>query len=171
MTTEVRIYVSCLAAYNSGVLHGEWIDAAQDADDLLEEIEEMLSESPQPSAEEWAIHDYEGFGSIKIGEHESLEDVSKIANLIEAHGDAAIAYLEHMGTDNIDPDHFGNAYRGEAKSEAEYAENWYRDANGEDSLGPLEHYIDWERFARDLFINDFYGHEVNGTIYVFDRNV
>ena len=27
--TEPRIYVACLAAYNNGILHGAWIDAAQ----------------------------------------------------------------------------------------------------------------------------------------------
>ncbi|MFK5980734.1 MAG: antirestriction protein ArdA [Rhizobiaceae bacterium] len=26
--TEIKIYVACLAAYTSGILHGGWIDAA-----------------------------------------------------------------------------------------------------------------------------------------------
>ena len=34
-----RIYVSCLAAYNSGYLHGMWIDATQDPDDIYDDIE------------------------------------------------------------------------------------------------------------------------------------
>ncbi len=51
-----RIYVACLAAYNNGHLHGRWIDAAQDAEDIQSEISEMLSASPIPNAEEWAIH-------------------------------------------------------------------------------------------------------------------
>ena len=38
-------------------LHGSWIDANQDADDIHEEIQEMLTESPEPVAEEWSIHD------------------------------------------------------------------------------------------------------------------
>jgi antirestriction protein len=29
LTTEPRIYVACLAAYNNGNLHGAWIDATQ----------------------------------------------------------------------------------------------------------------------------------------------
>ena len=38
-----RIYVSCLAAYNSGYLHGMWIDATQDPDDIYDDIEWLLS--------------------------------------------------------------------------------------------------------------------------------
>jgi len=33
---EPRIYVACLAAYNGGHLHGEWINANQDVDSLHE---------------------------------------------------------------------------------------------------------------------------------------
>lgn len=56
-----RIYVACLAAYNNGILYGKWIDADQDADSIRLEIQIMLAGSPVPRAEEWAIHDYEGF--------------------------------------------------------------------------------------------------------------
>ena len=41
-----RIYVACLAAYNNGYLHGEWIDANQDTDDLHAEIKKILASSP-----------------------------------------------------------------------------------------------------------------------------
>ena len=55
-TTNPRIYVACLAAYNSGYLHGAWIDADQPADDIQSAVGEMLAASPIPRAEEWAIH-------------------------------------------------------------------------------------------------------------------
>ncbi|WP_024353472.1 antirestriction protein ArdA [Brevundimonas naejangsanensis] len=41
-----RIYVACLAAYNNGFLHGAWIDADQDADQIRVEIAAMLARSP-----------------------------------------------------------------------------------------------------------------------------
>lgn len=56
-TDTPRVYIACLAAYNSGKLHGRWIDADQDADDIRREVAEMLKASPEPNAEEWAIHD------------------------------------------------------------------------------------------------------------------
>lgn len=41
-TFNPKIYVACLAAYNNGILHGRWIDADQDADEIRAGIAEML---------------------------------------------------------------------------------------------------------------------------------
>lgn len=43
-TSEIRIYVACLAAYNNGILHGRWIDADQSAENIWAEIAAFLSE-------------------------------------------------------------------------------------------------------------------------------
>ena len=83
MTETPRIYVACLAAYNNGKLHGAWIDANQDAEDLQKAVQKMLSQSPEPGAEEWAIHDYEAFDGVEIHESESFETVSALARFIE----------------------------------------------------------------------------------------
>lgn len=56
MSEEIRIYVACLAAYNSGNLHGVWIDATADIDDIQDQINSMLESSPVEDAEEYAIH-------------------------------------------------------------------------------------------------------------------
>ena len=61
MSEEIRIYVADLAAYNNGKLHGVWIDATQNLEDIQDQINAMLAESPEGFAEEYAIHDYEGF--------------------------------------------------------------------------------------------------------------
>ena len=47
-----RIYVACLAAYNSGCLHGCWIDATQDLEDIKSQISGVLVASPIEGAEE-----------------------------------------------------------------------------------------------------------------------
>ena len=47
MSEEIRIYVACLAAYNNGRLHGVWIDATDDIDDIQDQINEMLESSPE----------------------------------------------------------------------------------------------------------------------------
>ena len=44
-----RIYVACLAAYNAGILHGKWIDAAQDADSLHGEVGSTRLEQTEDS--------------------------------------------------------------------------------------------------------------------------
>ncbi|HBL92812.1 MAG TPA: hypothetical protein DD375_04790, partial [Hyphomonas sp.] len=50
-----RVYVACLAAYNNGRLHGAWINATE-PDEIMEHVRAMLAASPEPDAEEWAIH-------------------------------------------------------------------------------------------------------------------
>lgn len=51
-----RIYLACLAAYNNGRLHGAWVDADKGQDHIWNGLRAMLRASPEPDAEEWAIH-------------------------------------------------------------------------------------------------------------------
>ena len=82
MTTnfEPRIYVACLAAYNSGYLHGAWIDATEGVSEMQDQVNSMLAASPIAGAEEYTIHDYEDFGGAFISEYAGLPDVSEIAS-------------------------------------------------------------------------------------------
>lgn len=75
--SEPKIYVACLAAYNNGILHGEWIDANQEADAIRDDIAAMLKASPITDAEEWAIHDYEDFEGVRIEEYSGIDEVAK----------------------------------------------------------------------------------------------
>src|SRR4051794_6468221 len=68
---QPQIWVASLADYNNGTLHGAWLDAAQDEADLQAGVVAMLATSPLTArtgeqAEEWAIHDYQGFGALPI---------------------------------------------------------------------------------------------------------
>ena len=67
-----------MAAYNNGRLHGVWIDATGDVEEIQEQINKMLKASPEPDAEEYAIHDYEGFGGYGLGEYEGIESAHEI---------------------------------------------------------------------------------------------
>ena len=78
-SVEPRIYVASLSDYNNGHLHGCWISAAQDSDLIYDEIHQMLATSPSPQAEEWAIHDYEGFTPHDIEETEDIPTIARIA--------------------------------------------------------------------------------------------
>jgi len=74
----IRIYVACLAAYNNGQLHGTWIEVT-DEDTIWQAVQAMLAASPiEKDAEEWAIHDYEGFEGAEVGEYYSFEPISTI---------------------------------------------------------------------------------------------
>jgi antirestriction protein len=166
-TSLPRVYVACLASYNAGRLHGEWIDAT-DLDELQEAVAEMLKCSPEPHAEEWAIHDYEGFGDLRLSEYESLERVAELAAAIDEHGLAFAAYASHVGEHYATPEGFEEAYCSEWRSEQEYAEELLDDLGElrDDSLASC--YFDYEAFARDLFMGDYYSTAApGGLVYVF----
>ena len=147
MSEEVRVYVADLAAYNNGELHGVWVDVTQDLDDIQEQVSEMLKASPcEEVAEEYAIHDYEGFGAYEVGEYEGLESVHKVASFLEEHGAVAGDVLAHFG-DNMEDARkaLEENYVGCYSSLADYAE----EITTQTSEIPkhLEYYIDYERMG------------------------
>jgi antirestriction protein len=83
MTTP-RIYVASLADYNGGRLHGTWIDLdGKDYDEVWEEVKAMLAKSREPVAEEWAIHDYEGFGPLRVEEWSDLKRLALYGQAVD----------------------------------------------------------------------------------------
>lgn len=145
------IYVACLAAYNNGILHGAWI-WADDADDMHDATRAMLSRSPEPDAEEWAIHDFAGFEGARVGQYQSFESVAELAEFIKEHGALGAKVLEHYGRDLDDARKAFENYCGEFESLAEYAEELTADC-GPAIPETLRHYIDYAAMGRDMDIN------------------
>jgi antirestriction protein len=174
MSTTPRIYVACLAAYNNGRLHGEWIDADQTADELNEAVQQMLAASPEPGAEEYAIHDFEGFGELRLGEYESLERVAAIAAGIAEHGEAFSAWMSYdESQDPADVQSFEDTYRGEWGSLRAYAEDYAEQTGMYDAAeksGSSYVVVDIDMLTRDLDIELYTVESDHYTIYVFDRN-
>jgi antirestriction protein len=170
-----RIYVACLAAYNAGRLHGRWIDADQSTEDIWDEVQLMLTGSPEPGAEEWAIHDYEGFGQLRLSEWESFDRVAAIGAGIAAHGDAFSAWLSYDSSqDPTDTQSFEDACRGEWDSLRAYAENYADDVGMYDAAeksGFSYVRVDIEMLERDLDIEMYTVKSDHYTVYVFDPNV
>ncbi|MEX2170710.1 MAG: antirestriction protein ArdA [Pirellulales bacterium] len=162
------IYVACLAAYNAGTLHGKWITATQDADSLHREVQAILKQSPEPLAEEWAIHDYEGFGNIRLGEYESLSEVSRLALLVEEHGEPFGAYAAHVDTESATEESFLDAYRGHWDSELAYAQDLFDELYAHELPEHLRNYINYEAFSRDLFLDGYFSiRSSDFGVYVF----
>ena len=96
----MKIYIACLAAYNSGCLHGNWIDVHGDAEEMEKEAQKVIKTSPVPDAEEWAIHDYDDFPNM--GEYVSLEKIAEIADMIESSdqdADVVKAVIDNYSND------------------------------------------------------------------------
>jgi len=146
-----RIYVACLAAYNSGCLHGRWIDATT-PDEIWEQVRAMLADSPEPDAEEWAIHDYEGFEGANLSEYASFETVCELADFIEEHGELGAKLMSHFGDDLAEARAAFEDYAGEYRSAADFAESLHEDT-GTEIPESLRYYIDWQALARDMALN------------------
>lgn len=160
-----RIYVASLSDYNAGILHGAWIDADQDADDIREEIAAMLDESHNQPAEDYAIHDYENFGGIRLPEYEDIDTVSAIADAIKEHGEAfALVYADCNDVRSA-IDAIEDRYCGEWGSMEEYAEELYNESY--DIPDYLKYYIDYEAVARDLRYEMNVYESSRGTVHVF----
>lgn len=159
-----RIYVASLSDYNAGVLHGRWIDATDDAEAIQEQIGEMLRASPITArygdiAEEWAIHDHEGFGELRLDENEALGTVAMIAAGINKHGLAFAAWVDHVGERNTESiEQFEDRYQGKWESVEAYAGHLLDELDAESVISDapewLQPYLklDIAGFARDLEI-------------------
>jgi antirestriction protein len=145
---QPRIYVACLAAYNSGILHGEWIDIENDIDETWSRIRNVLASSPIPHAEEWAIHDFEGFGGIRLSEWESIERVHELAEFMEEHGEVGTLALNHYCSDIEDATRALENYMGCYSSIADYAQEITESCT--EIPEHLQFYIDYERMGRDM---------------------
>lgn len=176
-----KVYISCLSSYNAGFLHGLYIDATQEPEDIQDDIDWMLSWSPvveEEVCEEYAIHDVENFYGISISELESLETVSALAQQIAEHGAAMAAFLDWKRDHYLTPDiaeiasHFDEYFCGHWDSEVDFVErsdeieemlNW---STFQKQHPFLSFHIDWEGVARDLFIDSY--HSVSVRSYLHD---
>lgn len=168
----MRIYVACLASYNAGILHGRWIDASSDVDAMQADISAMLRASPcpnvtvrdpdtgenVPSAEEYAVHDYDGVPS-GLGEYPSLQSIADFVALTEE--------FDHIDADDIAAiaaNWHGNMAEAAEAMRDNFAGVWtsfrdYADEQADEMIASngeipqcIVNYFDYAAFARDLAI-------------------
>jgi antirestriction protein len=149
---QPRIYVACLAAYNNGQLHGVWIDVGTDEWAICDGIQAMLKASPIAGAEEYAIHDYEGFEGIRIGVNTGIVTLTAIAAFLAEHDKVGAEVLNYYGGD-LDEARAAmeDRHLGSFTSLADYVQ----EVTEETVTIPqaLRYYIDWQAMALDAEIN------------------
>ena len=169
---DLGIYAACLASYNSGTLHGCWIDLSgvTDAAEINEAIQWMLQQSPAAGAEEYAIHDSSGLPSfLRSTEWPDLSDLAQYAETLLEIGDSD-AEPYRLACDNdsevITEERFRECYCGHYESGEDYAEQFHEDCGTD--LGPLASYIDWESVWRDYSIDGHWQEPAaDGGVYIF----
>ncbi|MGB6229116.1 MAG: antirestriction protein ArdA [Litorimonas sp.] len=165
---EIRICVACLASYNDGTLHGAWIDATQGEDGIWRDVSQMLLKSPAEHAEEWAIHDYDGFGDIYLSEGASFEAVACYADFIEEHGDLGAKLISYYGDLEDAREAISDHYAGQYDSLSDYAEQLTEETT--QIPESLRFYIDYEKMAADMEINDVLAIKSGHSVHVFWRH-
>jgi len=128
-----------------------------------------------PSAEEYAIHDHEGFGEIRIGESESIAKIAALATLTEEHGYAFTAWYSN-GADEDAPatwaDAFSESYLGTYRTLEDWAAETLEDTGSlADVPDSLRNYIDFAAWARDAELGgDIWTARGGDGVLVFDNH-
>ena len=181
----MRIYVACLASYNNGVLHGRWIDADSDVDAMGAEVAAILRASSYPnvtvrdpetgenvpSAEEWAIHDFEGLPS-SFGEYCGLQAVADYVALCDEFShidsDDMAAIVADFGTVDAAREALGDNFCGVYPAFKDYADEAADEMLAcHDGLPQtVANYFDYDAWARDLR-HDMHPVDVPSGVAVF----
>lgn len=170
-----EIWVGSLSDYNNGRLHGVWLDATLDPDDLHHAVQFILRNGYTPGAEEWAIMDYDDFCGLNLGEYELLEVVSRIAQGIAEHGEAFAKWVDYVGERTEEAlSRFEDRYLGKFESTEAYAEYILEETDSYRYLDEIPESLrmyakfDTEQMARDMEIELYVTEADDGGVFVFD---
>lgn len=158
--SKLRIFISCLAAYNAGFIHGKWVTALNSPDKIYDIIKkEILATSPQHSTE-WAIHDYEGFGGLNITD-ESIEEICEMAQIISEWSELGIEIIQYCGSAYEAKQMLEDRYLGKFKSLEEYAQAFVKSKGHLDGIPDyISKHLDYRSLAQNL--------EYNGDVVIFE---
>jgi len=148
---EIRIYIANLAAYNSGILRGEWLDLPATADEISDTLKRVLGDHD----EEYAIHDYEA--PFAISEYDGIDAINEIAEALTDTTDAArFSYLLDQGYDkNYALDNFDDVTFYSDMTLEDVAAELVDDGCFGTIPDSLKNYIDYEAIARDLSFDSY----------------
>lgn len=133
-----EIYVVCKPTYQSGNIHGVWVDTTKPMQDILKRIalmkhesghlgSEMLSEGYCPDPGTYLIHCHLGFYNLKIDDNVSIEDVRAYGLFIAQYGELGARLIAINNGDLEKAKRFMDEYyRGEYESRTAYAKAFFK---------------------------------------------
>lgn len=166
-TDNPALYVGTYKKYNEGSLFGMWLDLTSfaSAEDFFQVCRFLHRDEADP---ELMFQDYMNFPAAWYSECGMDEDkFSKIleyADLDEDEREAYEDYLDDMNSNGSISD-FRESYNGHWDSEEEFAENLVDELSMlSDAPESLKRFFDYKKFARELFIEDYYMSD-NGHVF------
>ena len=152
------LYCGTYGKYNSGNLSGMWVDVST-FDDYEDFVNFCLAIHADEEDPELMYQDFENMPDSLYHESMGEEGFNKIAEyceLCDEYGVEAVDdFLEWDSTEDLDNMH--DAYVGVYDSREDFAREIVSDCYDiENIMGNLACYFDYEAFARDLFMGDYY---------------
>lgn len=173
MNRTVRVFIGAVSIPTLG----DWVEVDPYPDttnEAIAKVAESIAARVGVDAE-WAVMDTDDYP----GRSSSLSTIQAVVTAAAEIGtdvDAVVAYVEWSGdeTDNgYDlAANFQDAYRGTWDSEKEYAVDFAESTASEqiDAAGSFAHYIDWDAYTRDVFIDGAWSAPApSGRVYVFSN--
>lgn len=150
----MRIYVGTYAKYNNGDLTSEWVDITDftSKEDFYAYCAELHEDEADP---EFMFQDYEEIPDCFISESWVSDLLWEIPDHIDMEAFTAFIDLYGPTLDDEIFDHFEESYQGEFESEMAYAEYIFDELYAHSIPENMRYYIDYEKFARDLFIDGY----------------
>jgi len=173
----LKVYITDLAAYNSGYLIGKWITMPVDKEELSCEIQQILSDGAtacryEDNHEEWFITDYEweDISLFEVDEYSNVNQLNQQLQLLEHLSQyqlkAAKFLLDEQIVNDIEAAILKaddvTIYENQTLEDVTYdlIQECY---NIDDIPSIIANHIDYNGIARDL--------EMDGTYHVIDDDV
>ena len=152
------LYCGTYGKYNSGNLSGMWLNVST-FDDYEDFVNFCLAIHADEEYPELMFQDFENMPDSLYHESMGEKGFEKIMEYCELCDDYSVEavddFLEWDSTDDLDRMH--DAYVGVYDSEEDFARELVSDCYDLDNMmGSLACYFDYEAFARDLFMGDYY---------------
>lgn len=172
--TTPRVWIACLACYNSGRLVGDWFNAEIADDVTLTEVHAEHGGVRMDCEEVWCFDTDNLPLSREMSTAEAAEWGRLLADVDDWQRDALRAWIRSgdyiaEGTGDLPslPD-FEERYAGEWDSFRDYAENLADDIGLlADAPELIANYFDWDAWTRDLAYDFTTERAPGGGVYVF----
>ena len=152
------LYCGTYGKYNSGNLSGIWVDIST-FDDYEDFVNFCLAIHADEEDPELMYQDFENMPDSLYHESMGEKEFNKIEEYCELSDEYSVEavddFLEWDSTEDLDNMH--DAYVGVYESREDFAREIVSDCYDiENIMGNLACYFDYEAFARDLFMGDYY---------------
>ncbi|MGJ1538006.1 antirestriction protein ArdA [Sphingobacterium multivorum] len=161
--SEARVYVGTFHKYNTGSLYGKWFELSDysDIEEFYDACKELHADEEDP---EYMYQDYENLPDELISEYGICANIFEVLEAIEGmdenHKEPFFVWCNNHSR-NLAKEgiydlisNFEEDYQGDYDDEEDFAREIVEELYDLPSIA--KQYFDYEAFARDLFMSDYW---------------